>query len=317
VNNLRKNLIMEGPFSVETPDTSGEVLMVEGADISSLQSGSALVNTDHINVADAEKSDVGDNFKGFQTIIGRVINAKKIFSEKDCDSDRQLESWNKFKKPMIYGSLEIYDDDDAHPNSRAAASLIKMFGKVTDGPKFGVSVEGATTKREGNILKATVIRDLAGTLKPANKAATVDLVEDTNAPNVNKSMTKITAGEFEPLHKSVAIEHMFYLSESLEVTVEEKLSNALKDLRKALTAGGGNAAPSTLTNGAALQSTSHLGQLAKMIGKKRITRDEIKKACPGISDEDADTVEKALKARNLKKSIDFAQNLYEKMTGKK
>lgn len=314
---LVKNILLSGIFSVETPDTSGEVLSIEGADISDLQSGKAYLNTEHINPEDAEKSEVDDNYKGFQSIVGRVVNAKKIFSDKDCDGDLELKAWNEYKKPLIYGTVEIWDGPDAHPNARAAASIARMLHKTPEGARLGLSVEGATLKRDGNLLKQTVIRKIALTGKPANKAATIDIVKDTNAPNVTKSMTKITSGDLEPLRKSITMQHMFCISEPQIVeTAQEKLFNALQTLRKTLTAGGTNAAPSSLTGGAALQSSSHLGKLAKLMGNKRISRDEIKKACPGISDEDAEKVEKALKSYNLKKSMDFSQNLYDEMTGK-
>ena len=321
MDDLKKNVILAGIFSVETPDTAGEVLSVEGADISDLQTGKAALNTEHINPEDAEKSETPTNYKGFQSIVGRVVNAKKIFSDQDCSDDGELRAWKEYQKPLIYGSVEIWDGPDATDNARAAASIARMFAKAKGGPQLGLSVEGATLKRDGNLLKQTVIRKMALTMKPANKSATIDIVKDTSAPEVAKSMTKTAQGEFETLHKSVAMQNMYCISEPLQVsivqeTMQEKLFNALQTLRKTLTAGGTNAAPGSLTGGSALQSESHLGKLAKMIGNKRITRDEIKKACPGISDEDADTVEKALKARNLKKSIDFTQNLYEEMTGK-
>jgi hypothetical protein len=320
MSDLKKNVILAGIFSVETPDTSGEVLSIEGADISDLQTGKATLNTEHINPEDAEKSETPDNFKGFQSVVGRVINAKKIFSDQDCSDDGELRAWKEYKKPLIYGSVEIWDGPDATDNARGAASIARMFAKAKDGPQLGLSVEGATLKRDGNLLKQTVIRKMALTMKPANRSATIDIVKDTNAPSVTKSMTKITTGELEPLHKSIAMQNIFCISEPLRIieeTVQEKLANALQTLRKALTAGGSNAAPSSLTNGSALQSTSSLGKLAKMIGNQRITREAIKKACPGVSDDEADKIEKALKSYNLKKNIDFSETLYREMTGKK
>jgi hypothetical protein len=322
MSDLRKNLILEGIFSVETPDTAGEILCVDGADISDLQTGKALLNTEHINPEDAEKSKTPENFKGFQSIVGRVVNAKKIFSDKDCATDSEKRAWNEYKKPLIYGTVEIWDGPDAHPNARAAASIARMLHKDSEGHRLGLSVEGSTLKREGNILKQTVIRKMALTAKPANRSATIDIVKDTSAPEVAKSMsTKTAQGDFEPLRKSVAMQNIHYVPEILQVSgssdIKVKLADALQVLRKTLTAGGVNAAPGSLTGGSALQSESQLGKLAKLIGKKPVSREEIKKAVPGISDEQAEKVEKALKAFRLKKSMDFAQNLYEEMTKKK
>jgi hypothetical protein len=158
---------------------------------------------------------------------------------------------------------------------------------------------------------------MALTMKPANKSATIDIVKDTNAPTVSKSMTKITNGEFEPLHKSVAMQNMFYVSDTLQFvgieSVQEKLFNALQTLRKTLTAGGSNAAPGSLTGGSAIQKESHLKKLVKVIGNKRITRDEIKKTCPSLSDEDADKVAMALKLIKHREQNNSMNELYVKM----
>lgn len=88
MQNLKKNVILEGVFSAQSPDTSGEVLDVKGADISSLNDGTAFVNTEHTNPEDIEKAD-GD-FKGFQAVVGKVNWARKIFTKEDCKSDREL-----------------------------------------------------------------------------------------------------------------------------------------------------------------------------------------------------------------------------------
>lgn len=309
---LSKNVILEGPFSVETPDTSGEVLMINGADISDLQSGKAFLNTEHIMPSD-EKSDIPEDFRGFNSIIGRVVNAKKIFSDKDCSSDREKKAWNYFRKPMIYGQVEIFDDE-GHPNAKAAAALARIFNKTQDGPKLGLSVEGATVKREGNILKNTVIRGMACTLKPANKSAIVDIVKDTNPVQVSKSINNKTADGFESLRKSIDMQ--YFNSFSFEISNDFGLSKALENLKKTLTAGGMNAAPGALTQDSALQTehqSSHLAKLTKLVGKKKINKNLIKSLLPGISDEDAARVELALKKKRHEQNEELTKSLYDDM----
>lgn len=327
MQNLIKNVIMSGIFSVETPDTAGEVLDVHGADISDLQTGKATLNTEHINPDDAEKSEVPDEFKGFQSIVGRVVNAKKIFSDKDCENDLELRAWKEYKKPLIYGTVEIWDGPEATENARAAASIARMFSKSKEGPQLGLSVEGATVKREGNMLKHTIIKKMALTMKPANRSARIDIVKDEHAPQVSKSMSaKTTEGAYEPLRKSFAMSEMQFVlnpSEPILEGIEQvtmQLSSALQNLRKTLTAGGMNAAPGALTNGSALQKEhqgSQMAKLLKLLGNKPLSRDSIKKALPGISDKDAEVVEKAVKAKHFQKTMDLTSNLYQDMTGKK
>ena len=320
--NLLKNVILSGVFSIQSPDTSGEVLDVAGADIDQLPG--AVLNTEHINPPDAEKSSTPEDFKGFQSIVGKVLNAKKIFSKNDCSNDLELTAWNKFQRPMIYGSVEIFDGEDAHPNARAAASLARMFNKSTDGQKLGLSVEGATLKREGHVLKRTLIRNMALTMRPCNKAATIDIVKDTADQSVHKSLNiKTVSDAYEPLQKSIALESMQFTvqyEQNVVIDATTQLFNAVNNLRKTLTAGGGNAAPGSLTNGSALQpehQSSQLTKLVKLIGRKPVNRGDIKKAIPEMSDEDCDKVLKAFKAQSFQKNLDLVKNLYEEMTGKK
>lgn len=316
---LSKNLILEGIFSVETPDTAGEVLDVAGADISDLQTGKAPLNTEHINPDDADKEDMHKNhegFQGFNSIIGRVVNAKKIFSDKDCETDRERHAWNEFKKPMIYGSVEVWDGPEAHDNARAAAAIARMFNKTQEGPQLGLSVEGSTVKREGNTLKRTVIRKMAMTMKPANRAATVDIVSDSSASQVAKSMSAKTArGELEPLRKSIAMQYVHFTLPS--IVNDHGLSSALGKLKKALTADMPSAAPGALSGGAALQKESQLAKLVKLFGNKPPSRGLIKAQIKGISDEDAAKVEEYFQKKSLSKNMALASSIYEELFGKK
>jgi hypothetical protein len=309
MSQLKKNLILEGVFGSEVPDTSGEILDIAGADISELKSGKALVNTEHISPKDIEKADTPDHAKGFAAIIGRVLDAKKIFKKEDCATERELKAWQKIQRPIIYGKLEIWDGPDAHDNARAAASIARMLNS-SDAPfRLGLSVEGSTLKREGNILKKTIIRGMAATIKPCNRTATMDIVEDRSAPGAPKPMAKHEAAEgvIEPLYKTI---DMQFVSQQ-KLTGIERLAEAHSKLRKTLTAGGTNAAPSSLTQGSALQSESQLGKLSKMF-KGVPTRDQLKKALPEANDAAIDKIMAALKARLLSKYESEAAVFYSK-----
>lgn len=316
MSNLKKNVILEGVFASEVPDTSGEVLSIDGADISDLQTGKAVLNTEHINPDDAGNKEVDKDFKGFQTIIGRVITAKKIRSADDCATDKEMAAWNKVQRPMIYGQAEIWDGEDAHDNARAAASIARMFSKNQDGPQLGLSVEGSTLKREGNYLKETVIRKMALTLKPCNRTAFIDITESAPPPRVSKSENiKTYMGGSELLRKSVSMQFVnVYVP---QIFNDFGLSDAVTKLKKALTAGEPSAAPSALTGGAALQKESQLDKLVKLVGRKLPNRDAIKKAVPGISDNDVEVIEKALKQRHFMKNVQDFEQINKDLLGKK
>lgn len=143
-------------------DTQGEMLSVEGADISELEAGRGRLNDNH--------------GKGFFNSIGRVTGAKKIFSEADCETDRHKYYWNKVKSPFIYVKGSLYDDND-HPNARAAAAILRNIHKSDCPLKLKASVEGGVVARgmkDSNLLARTKIHSVALTFTPANQATLVE-----------------------------------------------------------------------------------------------------------------------------------------------
>ncbi|NDE91576.1 MAG: hypothetical protein EB059_10680, partial [Alphaproteobacteria bacterium] len=143
-------------------DTQGEMLSVEGADISDLISGKGRLNDNH--------------GKGAFNSIGRVTSAKKIFKAEDCDDDRQRYYWEKIKAPYIYVKGTLYDDED-HPNARAAAAILRSIHKADAPLKLKASVEGGVISRgisDQSLLARTKIHSVALTFTPANNATLVE-----------------------------------------------------------------------------------------------------------------------------------------------
>jgi len=150
-------------------DTQGEMLSVEGADISELEAGKGRWNDNH--------------GKGFFNSIGRITKAKKIFKKEDCEDDRQRHYWDKVKAPYIYAAGYLYDDED-HPNARAAAAILRNIHKSDTPLQLKASVEGGVIARglsDNSLLARTKIHSIALTFTPANNTT---LVEPTS---LNKS----------------------------------------------------------------------------------------------------------------------------------
>lgn len=150
-------------------DTQGEMLSIEGADISELEAGRGRWNDNH--------------GKGFFNAIGRITKAKKIFKAEDCENDRQRYYWNKVKAPYIYAAGYLYDDED-HPNARAAAAILRNIHKTDTPLQLKASVEGGVIARgisDSTMLARTKIHSVALTFTPANNNT---LVEPTS---LNKS----------------------------------------------------------------------------------------------------------------------------------
>jgi hypothetical protein len=143
-------------------DTQGEMLSVEGADITELEAGRGRFNDNH--------------GKGFFNSIGRITLAKKIFKSEDCSDDRQRYYWEKVKAPYIYVRGFMYDDED-HPNARAAAAILRNIHKSDCPLKVKASVEGGVVSRgisDPSLLARTKIHSVALTFTPANVATLVE-----------------------------------------------------------------------------------------------------------------------------------------------
>lgn len=167
-----KSLVIDGLIAVETPDTSGEILIVKGCNIDTLELDGVL-NVEHKMASEAGHS--------FNDTVGKCIKAKKIFSAEDCSSDRERMYWDMFKLPMIYGQFRLYNDQD-HPGAKAAAAIMLSHDKRGEAQLLRFSIEGSTIKRNGNRLEETVSRAVALTQRPANHAAVTGVVEGTSKP---------------------------------------------------------------------------------------------------------------------------------------
>lgn len=148
-------------------DTQGEMLSVEGADISELVAGRGRLNDNH--------------GKGFFNAIGRITGAKKIFKKEDCENERQEYYWEKVKAPYIYVKGYLYDDED-HPNARAAAAIIRNIHKADTPLMMKASVEGGVQARglaDPTLLARTKIHSVALTFTPANNNTLVEPISIT------------------------------------------------------------------------------------------------------------------------------------------
>lgn len=170
-------------------DTQGEMLSVEGADISELQAGRGRLNDNH--------------GKGFFNAIGRVTGAKKIFKSDDCENERQQYYWDKVKAPFIYVKGYLYDDED-HPNARAAAAILRNIHKADTPLQLKASVEGGVLARgisDNTLLARTKIHSVALTFTPANNNT---LVEPTS----------LKKSEYDEAHDMQLIKSVMHLAET-------------------------------------------------------------------------------------------------------
>lgn len=264
-------MIIDGIFGSEAVDSSGEVLDVAGADISDWEAGTLLLNWDH-----------NSEEKGASSLVGKVIYAKKIYKESDCENERQRGYWKKCECPFIYGIARLFDES-GHKHAQDIAAIIRDCVANKEPITIRYSVEGSTIQKDGNRLVKTIIKRLAVTAKPCNRTAVSGvLTDDAAPPGFDKSPDKKNKDLLEGIVDTEKKEASGFrrLGGSLSVDVldptiqkngsTKKLYKALIKkhlLEKAISLGGGAGAPSTLTGGAALQRED--------IDKKVVRKEEL------------------------------------------
>jgi len=263
-------MIIDGIFASEALDSSAEILDVEGADISTLAVDGVL-NFEHRNDQSPGASP--------NDIVGKVIYAKKIYKAEDCENERQRRFYETVKLPIIYGVARLFDET-GHPGAVAAAAIIRDQVKHKEPLTLRFSIEGSTLSKEGNRLKATVCRRVALTAKPCNRSAISEVLHDGEE---KAKQTDELKEALDALGAKKSEDPYFHrLGHDGEATVVEE------DLEKAMSAGGGLAAPGALVNGPAL-SREHIIGAVKGWDKKKPLREHLKRALP---EADEDFIEK-------------------------
>lgn len=284
-----KGFVLDGVAASNLIDSSGEILDVASCDISDLVEGRGNFNYEHKN----QTSSNGEE------IVGKIVYAKKILKRTDCENDRQREYWDEVRAPYLYVIGRLYDAA-GNEGAKALAAQMRDAAANNEPLILGMSVEGSTLRRSGQTLYDTVVRRVALTLRPCNKSAIVGIIEDPQAPagfkkdHTPDALAVVAKAEdplYRTLHKTEFTYRPFPESEHLDLI----RSILRQKLAKTLTAGTYDAAPSSLTGGAALAKehvdvkTQVLGIIKGLDKSKRKSRDEIKAvfkaALPDVSDE--------------------------------
>jgi len=277
-NTLLKSMIVDGPMGTQAIDSSGEILDIEGADISLWQEGKGVLNYEH-------KTQGGEDADDGVEKIGKIIYAKKIFSKKDCEDSRQEMYWDQVKLPFIYGKARLFDSG-GHEGAKALAAIIRDCEAHEEPLSVGWSVEGSTLKKEGPVLKRTVLKEVAVTFRPCNKQAVMGLVVDTEGKAISTISTKKSEME-NPALKRLGANLTF---------------NVQPGFFKALEAGNGNTAADSAVQGAAM-SEDRLEKFRAAIKSwdgKGSAREFLKSKLEDVSDEYLDHFETMLDEHRFK-----------------
>jgi hypothetical protein len=156
-------MIVYGIGAAQVADKVGETIDIKGLDVSDLR----YLNDEH-----------GDKMSD---MLGSIRKYKKIFNEKDADSDWQKRCWREVKAPFLYFEGEIIDDME-HEDAKAAKALMRYVTAHPELPlRVGGSVEGGIVERTGpdnKFLTRTVGKGISLTVKPCNSACKVFMAQD-------------------------------------------------------------------------------------------------------------------------------------------
>lgn len=186
-NPLNMGTKLSGIGAAECIDSSGEILKIDGLDITSILDGSAFLNYEHLNTSPTNGC------------IGKILSGKKIFSEADCETPDQLKWWKKAQVPYLYIIGELFDED-GHSSAIDVAAMLKyddrlrkqgLLGKDGLKPIVNFSVEGAKLKAEGPYITRSIVRKVSVTVLACNKICEAALyneqVQNANATDPGTS----------------------------------------------------------------------------------------------------------------------------------
>lgn len=236
MQNLSKGMLIGGVFASQTLDKSGEIIDINGLDITTLNSGEAVLNSEHQN----------GNFSNY---LGRIVSARKIYKYEDCKSKHEKECFKQAGEvPMLYGTAELFDDEE-HAEAKAAASVIKHFKKRDLPIAARFSIEGLNLDKEGLMIKNAIASKVALTITPCNSTCVSDVISQ---------LSKSEKATYDKLVKNDTVNVAAFPIEILEKnklsTVFEKLDQSITGLKKSLEAGTAmGVSPGDRTQGAALQ----------------------------------------------------------------
>lgn len=269
-------MIVDGIASVDGHlDSSAEIVKLEGISIDLLEEGRGLFSYEHKNASNNEDQAFG------QEVVGKIITAKKIWKESDCENERHKFFLEKAGAPYLYIVGRLFDVA-GHPGAQAIAAAIRDAVKNEEKMVLSYSIEGSTLKREDNILLKTICRRIAITWSPCLKTTELGLISDPGAP----------AGYDKNPGSSVDIASSTKKSEEdpLFIKFGGHKVEYTSDMLKTMIAGNYNVAPGALTGGAALQRED-FGLKAKALqtfnkwDRKKPFREFLKAEMPEVSDD--------------------------------
>lgn len=186
---MEKCTFIDGIASSQALDTSGEVVDLKGLDISSLCG--AAINYEHKKDFPAQ-------------LVGKILEAKKIFGKEDCENPRHLYYWGKINIPFLYIKARLLDDKK--PSAVEVAALFKDDAEhPEEQDMLGFSVEGSKIEKVGAVITRSIARLVTLANMPANKTCIAEMAPGKEGKIDPNDVSELFKGEmqlfsFEPTY---------------------------------------------------------------------------------------------------------------------
>jgi hypothetical protein len=170
--------MIHGIAASENIDSSGERIIIAGMDISSLEKD-GVFNWEHKSDQPAQ-------------VVGKILKAKKIFSEKDCENEDERRFWEKCGVPFVYVMGELLDD--YKESAKEVAAQFRYDHDHKDRDKHGISnfsIEGAKINKVGMDIPNSIARKVTITVHPCNKVAEAHIKLDNKKIKKNDDIDSL------------------------------------------------------------------------------------------------------------------------------
>ena len=173
---------IDGVGQCQVLDKSGELVDLKGHDITSLDK-TGVFNWEHLANSPA-------------TLVGKILKAKKIFSEADCENERHLYWWKKCKTPYLYVMGELLDDYTSSAKE-CAGQMRYSRDNPQLAPLLGFSIEGSEipNTRKGMIITRSIARKCTLTASPCNSMCLAEIFESDEKPQIKDDFDEIFKSE--------------------------------------------------------------------------------------------------------------------------
>lgn len=251
---------IHGIAASENIDSSGERISIEGMDISSLEKD-GVYNWEH-------KADQPGQ------VVGKVLKARKIFSEQDCEDDHQLHFWQKCQVPYLYVMGELMDD--YKESAKEVAGMFRYdLDHQGDRNVCNFSIEGAKIDKQGMDILKSIARKVTITVTPCNKAAVAAMVPVVKSPK---------KGDINELFKTETVEAEIFKKDEGFTMGSLAASELKKDQPKQTVVGTGHKAPPASAKATTAPKEQHLGLTST--GKPIFANQAINIYSEGFSEQD-------------------------------